>query len=153
MSQQLRRLGQIYKDISTWTLLSIFLWWLLFPPIILIIKQFELASEMKNAGRALNDRQLIDFGDRELIILILNLASSLTGGITGIVGLVIEIIQLGELKDWAIEHNLRLAAEGYSSVRTGIVLSVFFFWLVIPLIIGLIMIITGYNKIGDGLSY
>ena len=151
MSQQIRQLGQTYLDIRKWSLLSIFFFWLIFPVIVLLIKQFQLSSDMKTAGQAHNDQQLIAFGDRELLIIILNLVSSPTGGITGIVALVLEFIQLGELKEWAVAHNLPNASEGYGSMRTGLILVVLLGWLIIPLIIGIVMIFNGYKTVGEAL--
>ncbi|HUT79773.1 MAG TPA: hypothetical protein VMZ29_01115 [Candidatus Bathyarchaeia archaeon] len=151
MSQQIRQLGQTYKDISTWTWLTIFLFWLIFPPIVLLVKEFQLASELKAAGQANNDQQLVAFGDRELLIIILDLASMVVG-VTGLIALILQIIQLGEQKTWAMNRNVPLAAEGYGQIRTGILLSLFLFWLVIPLIIGMIMVPIGYRKVGDALS-
>ncbi|NHJ85859.1 MAG: hypothetical protein FK734_10385 [Asgard group archaeon] len=152
MSHQIRELGQIYRDISTWYWLTIFLGWLIFPPIVLLVKQFQLASKLKEAGNANKDQQLVAFGDRELLILILNLVSGITGGITGIVAFVLEIIQLGEQKTWALNRNVPLAAKGYGQVKTGILIALLLCWLVIPLIIGMIMIPIGYKKVGDALS-
>ena len=151
MSQQIKQLGQKYKDVSTWFWLTIFLFWLIFPPIVLIIKQFQLASEMKAAGAAHNDQQLIAYGDRETLILILNLLSSITG-VTGLISLILEIILLGDLKAWAINRNMPLAADGYGQIRTGLLISVLLGWLIIPLIIGIIMVPLGYKKVGDALS-
>jgi hypothetical protein len=152
MSQEIRQLGQTYKEITTWIWLTVFLFWLLFPPIVLLIKQFQLASNMKAAGEANNDQQLIAFGDRELLIIILNLLSSITG-ITGLIAVILQIIQLGELKDWAMNRKIPHAADGYSSVRTGILIAIFLGWLIIPAIIGLIMVTSGYNKIGNALLH
>lgn len=152
MSQQIRQLGQTYKEITTWIWLSVFLFWLIFPPIILLIKQFQLASDMKNAGNAHNDQQLIAFGEREQLIIILNLLSSITSGITGFIAMILEIMLLGEQKDWAMSHNMPSAADGYGSVRTGLLIAVFLGWLIIPLFIGIFMVTNGYSKIGDVLS-
>jgi len=153
MSHEIRKLGQTYKDITTWIWLTIFLFWLIFPPIVLLIKQFQLASNMKSAGAANNDQQLIAFGDREFLIIILNLLSSITGGITGLISLILEIIQLGEQKDWAMRRKIPYAADGYSSVRTGLILVIFLGWLIIPAIIGLVMITSGYSKVGNALLH
>jgi hypothetical protein len=152
MSQQIRELGQTYKDITTWIWLTIFLFWLIFPPIVLLIKQFQLASNMKSAGAANNDQQLIAFGDRELLIIILNLLSSITG-ITGLIAIILEIIQLGELKDWAMSRKIPQAADGYSSVRTGMLIAILIGWLIIPAIIGLVMVTSGYKKVGNALLH
>ncbi|NHK30910.1 MAG: hypothetical protein FK730_06125 [Asgard group archaeon] len=107
---------------------------------------------MKSAGEANNDQQLIAFGDRELLIIILNLLSSITR-ITGFIAIILEIIQLGELKDWAMNRKIPQAADGYSSVRTGMLVAIFLGWLIIPAIIGLVMATSGYKKVGNALLH
>ena len=106
---------------------------------------------MKSAGVAHNDQQLVAAGDRETLILILNLLSAITG-VTGLIAMVLEIILLGDLKTWAINRKIILAADGYGQIRTGLLISILLGWLVIPLIIGMIMVPLGYKKVGDALS-
>ncbi|NHJ83970.1 MAG: hypothetical protein FK734_00825 [Asgard group archaeon] len=151
MSQHIRQLGETYKSISTWIWITIFFFWLIFPLIVLLVKEFQLASEMKTAGQANNDQQLIALGDRELLIIIFNLLGSITG-IFGLIALILVIIQLGEQKTWAMNRNVPLAAEGYGQIKTWVLLSIFLCWLVIPPIIGLFMIPIGYKKVGDALA-
>lgn len=150
LSVQIHRMGQTLRDISTWTWLTIFFFWLLFPPIVLLIKYFQLTSDMKAAGNAHKDQPLIDAADRLTLILILSLLGSVTGGITSIIGIILAIMLLEDMKHWAMARNVPYAADGFQTAKTAMILNII--PLIITQLIGMFMYPIGLSKAGNALS-
>ena len=57
-SSSMAEVGERMKDMFTWMLLTIFLFWLIFPPIVLLVKWIQYLIELKKAGNAYNNENL-----------------------------------------------------------------------------------------------
>ena len=138
----INEIGQQIKSIYSWIWLNVFLFWLIFPPIVLLVKWFNLAS----ITNAQNDPGLTEAGGKlstAMIMLILPF------GITQIIGVILFISYYGSMEAWAGANNRGLAATGFGQVKTAMILNL------IPLgitqLIGLIMFLIGFPKAGNGM--
>lgn len=135
-------IGQQIKSIYSWTWITVFFFWLIFPIFVLLIKWFNLASITK----AQNDPLLDDAGSKLKIALILLL---IPFGFSQLFGLIFFIIYYSTMEDWARKNNRTVAASGFGQVKMGQLVSI------IPLgitqFIGLILFLIGFPKAGNGL--
>ncbi|MBN1328384.1 MAG: hypothetical protein JXA54_02815 [Candidatus Heimdallarchaeota archaeon] len=133
-------IGKQMKSIYTWIWLSVFFFWVLFIPlIILLIKWFGLASILKANG--LNNE-----GSRLSLALIMTI---LPFGITQLIGFIFMFLWYGDMQTWTAGQRLTQASAGFGQCKTAMILNI------IPLgitqLIGLIMFIFGFPKAYNGL--
>ncbi len=135
-------IGREMRSIYTWFWLSCCLGWLIFPLIILFIKQFTLASTIK----AQNDPALQDAGDKLFWALILSIIPT---GVTQLIGVIFMFIWVSAMQDWASRNGRGMAADGFGQLKTGFILEI------IPTgitqLIGLIFFLIGWPKAADGM--
>ena len=138
----INEIGQQIKSIYSWTWITVFFFWLIFPIFVLLIKWFNLASITK----AQNDPILNDAGSKLTSALIMLL---IPFGLTQFLSVIFFIIYYSKMEDWAGRTNRAVAAEGFGQVKMGQLVSL------IPLgitqFIGLILFIIGFPKAGNGL--
>lgn len=135
-------IGQQIKSIYSWTWITVFFFWLIFPIFVLLIKWFNLASITK----AQNDPILNDAGGKLTTALILLL---IPFGLTQFLSVIFFLIYYNRMEDWARRINRTVAASGFGQVKMGQLISI------IPLgitqFIGVILFLIGFPKAGNGL--
>ena len=138
----INEIGQQIKSIYSWIWINVFLFWLIFPPIVLLVKWFNLATITK----AQNDPGLTEAGDKLFLTLILLL---LPFGITQFIAIFIFISYYGKMEVWAGANNRGVAATGFGQVKTAMIM--YLIPLGITQLIGLIMFLIGFPKAGNGM--
>jgi hypothetical protein len=136
------QIGYKYKDLALWSWLSIGLFWLIFPLIVLFIKTVTLYGDLRSAG--LNDKKLAEAADKYLLALILIITPTL---VTQIIGFYYMNKYCDLMVEWANENGKTQAAKGFEQVGLGNFLAMF----IVPVIASVILIPIGYNNISKGL--
>ena len=94
----INEIGQQIKSIYSWTWITVFFFWLIFPIFVLLIKWFNLASITK----AQNDPILNDAGSKLTTALIMLL---IPFGLTQFFSVIFFIIYYSKMEDWAGRTN------------------------------------------------
>ena len=146
MSVEKIELGNNLRDISKWYWMSIFLFILIFPPIVLLVKYLKLIGSLKALGMADNEILLTEAGNKMKTAIILTIIPL---GITQIIAFFMMIGVYSNLQRWGMQQNNMFLAEGFGKIKTGMILNI------IPLgitqLIALFMIPGGFKKAGVAL--
>lgn len=138
----INEIGLQMKSIYSWIWITIFLFWLIFPIFVLLIKLIQLASIIQSQ----NDVKLNDAGNRLLWGTVLSLIPL---GITQFIGTFLQLIHYDMMNNWAIVNNRLEAASGFRQLKNASIL------ILIPLgitqFIGFIWTLIVYPKAANGM--
>jgi hypothetical protein len=134
------------KDISTWTWATIFLFFLLFPPIVLLIREIQFLIKLDLIKSLESDEEFQNGAKMIIIGMILNLI-----GVGIVIGWIFLFIGFRNLELWAqnlnqktSSANLNRLAESFHLIAIGNILVI--------IVIGIFAIAVGHSKAGDALT-
>lgn len=143
--ERMAKLGKIMKDISLWTWLSFFLFFLIFPLIVLLVKQIMFLIAIGELKDKQGNQELNDAFTMILIAIILTFTV-----VGSFVSWIFLIIAFGKMEDWAqtlqnqkpnVNHSLLIV--GMHRIKIGNILTL--------ILIGIFIIPGGYKKAGNAL--
>jgi uncharacterized membrane protein len=164
------RLGKAMKEVSTWYWLSLFLFFLIFPPFILLVKYIQYLLVLNDVRSEVKSEELnasISWQISSMVILIimplysivaaaisspanLNLYAAFLALCSLVVVWFMIIISFHEMSAWAESYlkirntpNINQFVQGIKSIRLGTILEV--------VLIGILLVPMGWSKAGDGL--
>jgi len=143
VERHLFNLGRYQRDLATWTWLSIFLFWLVFPLVFLIWRKIQFLIELDKLNRKLRDYDL----ERAFMFQIIGVVVTT---VAFFAGWIILIISYDALERWGRRyanehpsHNMEQFVNGMKTIKIGLI----FF----PLVFGLFLIPIGMAQAGNAL--
>ncbi|MBD3350205.1 MAG: zinc-ribbon domain-containing protein [Candidatus Lokiarchaeota archaeon] len=145
LNQKMVKLGTIMTKISTWYWLTIFLFILIFPPIVLFVYEIMFLIALNDVKKLTNDDDISSAFTLMVVAVILNILV-----VGALVSWILQLIAFGKLEDWAnreaAKRNseaMRTAADGFHNVFLGSILTL--------IIVGIFIIPGGFKKAGNAL--
>ncbi|MBN2156969.1 MAG: zinc ribbon domain-containing protein [Candidatus Lokiarchaeota archaeon] len=143
VEHHLYNLGRYLRDLATWTWLSIFFFWLIFPLVFLIKRKIQFLIEMDKLNRKIKDYDL----ERAFLFQIIGLIVTVVAFFVGWVFLIISYDALEKWgKRYANEHpsnNMVQFVSGMRTTKMGLIFS--------PIVIGLFIVPVGMKRAGNAL--
>ncbi|MHA1340848.1 MAG: zinc ribbon domain-containing protein [Promethearchaeota archaeon] len=142
----LTNLADLMDDISTWTWLSIFLFFLIFPPIVLLVKYIKLILVIDKLHMVTNDKDLHLAYKYFIIGLILALFM-----VGAIVSYILYIVGYKKLHNWAERYAAQRQTEASKEFANHIH-TIYLGYILSIIIVGIFIIPIGFSHAANALK-